>query len=161
MSGHIDDTRLVALGLGEAPSPLEAEHLAGCPTCAGGLAGDQQLWAQLRELPQPAPPPRFQAQALARFRRARAVRHRPWEIAVGGALVAVLVAVLVLWALRLMPGALVTVALSLPRWSSLVSASNSLGPVLAAMVPVLVLAATLALGGVGVMLRRLTMATAK
>jgi hypothetical protein len=161
MSGHIDDTRLVALGLGEPPSAGEAEHLAACPVCAAGPAADARLWAQLRQLQPPAPPVQFAAGALARFRTARRVRHRPREVVLGGLLVAALVAVLALWALRLVPGALVTLALAVPRWSNLVAAGNSYGPVLTAALPVLVLSAAVLLAGVGVMLRRLTTISAK
>jgi len=160
MSAHIDETRLLALGLGEPPAPGEAEHLAACAACAAVPAGDARLWAQLRQLPLPAPPPDFSATALRRFRRAR-VRHRPWEIALGSALVTVLVVLVALWALRLVPGALVTLAVSLPRWSEVLAAGNSWTRVLAAAIPVLVLGAALLLGGVGVMLRRLTAVTAK
>jgi hypothetical protein len=161
MSGHIDEQRLLSLGLGESPSPSEAEHLAACSACAAGPAQDAHLWAQLRRLQPPAPPLELSAGALARFRKARAVRHRPREVILGGLLVAALVAVLCLWALRLVPAAVVTLALSLPRWSNLVAAGNSWGRVLAAALPVLVLSAALLLASVGVMLRRLTTAPAK
>jgi len=161
MSGHIDEKRLLALGLGEPPSTREAEHLAGCPACAAVPAADARMWAQLRQLQPPAPPAPFAAGALARFRTARAVRHRPREIVLVGLVVAALVVLLCLWALRLVPGAMVAVALSVPRWSNLVTAGNSYGPALAAAVPVVVVSAALLLGGVGVMLRRLTAATAK
>jgi hypothetical protein len=161
MSGHIDEQRLLALGLGEAPSAGEAEHLAGCAGCAASPVADAKLWAQLRQIELPAPPPQFSVGALARFRRARAVHHRPWEVVLCCLLSAALVAVLCLWALRLVPGALVTVALSLPRWSSVVAGGNSLGRLLAAALPVLALSAAVLLGGVGMMLRRLTAVAAK
>jgi len=161
MSGHIDEMRLLALGLGEPASAAEAEHLAGCPVCAAGPARDAQLWAQLRQLPLPVPPAQLSAGALARFRRARDVSHRPFEVALGGLLVAVLVVLLCLWGLRLFPGALISVTLALPRWSDLVSAGSGWSRVLVAAVPVLVLSAALLLGGVGVMLRRLTAVAAK
>jgi hypothetical protein len=161
MSAHIDEKRLLALGLGEPPSAGEAEHLAGCPLCAAGPAADARMWAQLRQLRPPAPPPVFAAGALARFRAARAVRHRPREVVLGGLVVAALVVLLCLWALRLVPGALVAVAVSVPRWSSLLTNGSSYGRVLAAALPVVVLSAALLLGGVGVMLRRLTTVPAK
>jgi hypothetical protein len=161
MNGHIDELRLMALGLGEPPSAAEAEHLSACRSCAAGPAADAQLWAQLRRIELPAPPPRFAAGALARFRGARAVRHRPREVVLGAMVVAALVVVLCLWALRLVPGTLVTLALSLPRWSSLVASGSSLGRVLVAALPVLALSAAVLLGGVGLMLRRLTAVPAK
>jgi hypothetical protein len=161
MSGHIDARRLLALGLGEAPSSAEAEHLAGCPDCAAGPAQDAQLWWRFRQLELPAPPPRFSAGALARFRKARAVRHRPREVILGGLLVAAMVALFCLWALRLAPGVVVTLALSLPRWSNLMTEGNGWTRVLTSAVPVLVLSAALLLGGFAMMLRRLTTVAAK
>ena len=156
MIGHIDEERLVALGLGESPSGEEAQHLAACPTCAASPAADARLWASLRQLPQPLPPPRFSAEALARFRRARGVRHRPREVVLGGAVVLALVVVLCAWALRLIPGALVSLAVSLPRWSELIPATSNWGRLLGAAMPSLALCALLLLAGVAVLLRRLT-----
>jgi anti-sigma factor RsiW len=158
MNGHIDDARLVALGLGEVPSTDEAQHLAGCPTCAASPAADTELWASLRQVAQPLPPPDFAAQALVSFRRARRVRHRPREVVMGSLVVLALVVVLCAWGLRLVPGALVSLAVSLPRWSELIPATSNWGRLLGAALPTLGLCALVLLAGVAVLLRRLTAA---
>jgi hypothetical protein len=155
MNGHIAEERLVALGLGEPPSGEEAGHLEACPACAGSTAADAQLWASLRQLPQPLPPARFASQALGRFRKARGVRHRPREIVLGGLVVLALVVVLCAWGLRLAPAALTGLAFSLPRWSHLSSAS-SWGRLVVAALPVLGMSALVLLAGVAVLLRRLS-----
>jgi len=160
MSVHLDEGRLLALGLGESPSPEEAQHLAGCPTCAAAPASDAQLWASLRQVPQPLPPPRFSRDALARFRRARGVRHRPREVVLAGLAVVALVAVLCVWALRLAPGALVSFAVALPRWSELLP-GTSWSRLLAAALPAVGMTALVLLAGVAVLLRRLTAIPAK
>jgi hypothetical protein len=160
MSTHLDEGRLLALGLGEPPSAEESQHLAGCPTCAAGPVADAQLWASLRQLPQPLPPPRFSREALARFRRARGVRHRPREVVLGALVVVALVAVLCAWALRLAPGALVSLAVALPRWSELLPGA-SWSRLLAAALPALGMTALMLLAGVAVLLRRLTAVPAK
>jgi hypothetical protein len=161
MNGHIDEERLVALGLGEAPSAEESRHMAACPSCAASPAADAQLWASLRQVPQPEPPPRFSSEALARFRRARGVRHRPREVVLGALVVLALVVVLCAWGLRLAPGFLVSLAVALPRWSDLIPTFSNWGRLLAAAVPVLGLSALVLLAGVAVLLRRLSAVPAK
>jgi len=156
MNGHIDEARLVALGLGEPTSPQEAAHLEACPACAASTAADARLWASLRQLPQPLPPPDFSRQALGRFRQARGVRHRPREVVLGGLVVLALVALLIAWGLRLAPGALTGLALSLPRWSHLTPTAASWGRLLVAALPALGMCALVLLAGVAVLLRRLT-----
>jgi hypothetical protein len=156
MNGHIDEERLVALGLGEPPSGEEAGHLEVCPACAGSTAADARLWASLRQVPQPLPPPRFASQALGRFRKARGVRHSPREIVLGGLVVLALVVVLCVWGLRLAPAALAGLAFSLPRWSHL---GSGWGRLLVGALPVLGMCALVLLAGVAVLLRRLSAAT--
>jgi hypothetical protein len=160
MTAHLDEGRLLALGLGEPPSADEAQHLAGCPACAAGPAADAQLWASLRQVPQPLPPPRFSRDALARFRSARGVRHRPREVVLGGLLVLALVVVLCAWGLRLAPGLLVSLAVALPRWSELLP-GTSWSRLVAATLPVLGMTALVLLAVVAVLLRRLSAAPAK
>src|SRR4051812_30614264 len=160
-TSHIDDARLVALGLGERPSPIEAQHLASCALCGASADTDARLWAQLRALPLPTPPRDFSTAALARFRSARAVRHRPRDVLFGGLMVLALVAVLCIWALQMLPGALIALALSVPRWPDLVSAGSSWSRLFGAAVPVLALSAAVLLIGVTALLRRLTTIAAK
>lgn len=155
-AGHLDQERLLALGLGEAPSPAEAQHLAGCASCAAAPAEDAALWARLRQLPVPSPPPQLAAGALARYRRARAVRHRPREIVLGSLLGLALLLVVVAWLRGVAPGALVSLALWLPRWSDLVPRGIGWTTILAVVVPLMAAAAGILLAGVGVFLRRLT-----
>jgi hypothetical protein len=160
-AGHLDETRLLALGLGEPPSAAEAQHLSACAACATGVREDAQLWALVKEVPQPVPPPRLAVGAVARFRRARAVGHRPREVAVGTLIALGLLAVLAFWIWRLTPGAATWVALALPRWPSVFSTGRSWVRVLAAAAPVLAVSAGLLLAAVAVVLRRLTAVTAK
>jgi hypothetical protein len=117
---HLDEQRLVALGLGEAPTPAEAEHLAACPACAAVPAEDARLWASFRQLDQPLPPASFAAGALARFRLGQRlpVRHRPRDIALGAVLGLAVVLVLALWLRGVAPGALVAATLWLSHWNS-------------------------------------------
>ena len=160
-AGHIEETRLLALGLGEAPSALESQHLAACAACAASLQEDARLWTDFRALPQPLPPRPFAAGALARYRQARPVRHRPREVAFGAAIVLALVAVRGFWLLRLVPGALVWLALALPQWSDTLSQGLGWSRVLVGVVPIMALAAATLLAAVGLVLRRLTTVVAK
>jgi hypothetical protein len=159
--GHLDEARLLALGLGEPASAAETEHLAACAQCAAGPAEDARLWAHLRQLAQPSPPPSFAGAALSRYRRARAVRHRPREVVLGSIVVVVLVGILGWWALQLAPQALVALALSLPRFADVVPRGIRWTALLGVVLPVMALAAAILLGSVGVMLRRLTAGAAK
>jgi predicted anti-sigma-YlaC factor YlaD len=158
---HLNEVRLVALGLGEAPAPVEAEHLAGCPACVAAIEEDTRLWAQFRQLPQPQPPPSLAAAASSGYRRARGVRHRPQEVMAGSFVVAALVVGLCFWGWQLAPGALVSFTLALPRWPSALSLGLTWSRMFATALPVLALSAGLLLAAVAIMLRRLTAMTAK
>ena len=161
IGAHLAEARLVALGLGEMPSSAEADHLGLCVTCGAALEDDARLWAGLRQLPLPEPPPGFAAGALVGYRRARAVRHQPREVLAGSLVVAGLVAVLCFWAWQQAPGALVSFALALPHWSSAVSQGGTWTRALVAVVPVLLVSAGFLLGGVAVLLRRLALVPVK
>jgi anti-sigma factor RsiW len=69
------DSRFIPLLAGGELDPAEEArlraHLAGCPTCPGKLAAEEQLTRRLREeLPRPAAPPELRA-ALEEMMRAR------------------------------------------------------------------------------------------
>jgi hypothetical protein len=79
----------------------------------------------------------------------------------GALAAAALVAVLGVWAWRLVPGAAVRLALALPRWSDLATPGVGWARLVTAALPALVVSAALLLLAVTVMLRRLTVAVAK
>lgn len=161
MTAHLEDQRLMALGLGEPPTADEARHLADCPACAAAPAEDARLWASFRRLPQPAPPPGFARGALSRYRRTRPVRHRPREVALGAALGLAVVVLLAAWLRGVAPDALMTATLWLTRWDSPLPRGIGWSQVLAVVLPLMALAAGILLATVGVILRRLSAATAK
>lgn len=96
---HLDELRLMELGIESATQPNETEsvHLRDCAACRGALESERALTGMLERLPQVEVPAGFVLHARARFAQARSARRRTlaWSLAAAALLGAMALASLV------------------------------------------------------------------